>query len=46
MGVLCKLGLHRWKNDDQQGSRVCSGCQHAEVRHYDKEMGTYWLRVT
>jgi hypothetical protein len=46
MGVLCKLGLHKWEDGPSWGTRACSWCQHVEVRRYDKDTGSSWERVT
>jgi hypothetical protein len=46
MGVLCKLGLHNWKETKRWGGRTCTWCQHTELRLYDKQTGTYWEKVT
>jgi hypothetical protein len=43
---LCILGWHRWDLNREWGTRHCKGCQHHEVRYYDKKVGTYWVRVT
>jgi len=45
MTVLCKFGLHWWQKNGEWGGRKCKNCHNAEVRYYDKDQGSRWVKV-